>query len=302
MLTALLGFLSVGATVIWMLCFVPFRLIGIKLHKITDRPILAIVSKKILNKVAVVKDTDNPLGFFFHWTYIGYIHESSTGSRSSDIIYLLTTASIYKKITSGDTAQCHEGVINNSVSYKIYTRRGPFCWLDYSNRIVNTEIKAHESQTIILDRIKMIREQSLHNTCVIYLHGSPGGGKSTIPILLAIDIKADLCKTFNPTDPGDTLDIIYNKVMPTKTSPLIIVLEEVDILINKLVDGSIKSHKSIAILMQNKTQWNTFFDDLKMLYPNLILILTSNKSPEDIDKIDKSYLRSGRIDDKILIL
>jgi hypothetical protein len=47
-------------------------------------------------------------------------------------------------------------------------------------------------------------------------------------------------------------------------------------------------------LIHNKTSWSTFLDDM-VFYKGVILVLTSNTSKKDIDKIDSSYLRDGRI-------
>lgn len=107
---------------------------------------------------------------------------------------------------------------------------------------------------------------------------------------------AYLCDTFNPTDPGDDIGLIYSTIMPTEDRPLILVLEEFDILINKIHHNMIQPHKHIPIQIKDKTSWNTFFDRIdRGLYPNMIFILTSNIDPEYIDRLDKSYLRNGRV-------
>lgn len=49
--------------------------------------------------------------------------------------------------------------------------------------------------------------------------------------------------------------------------------------------------------MHDKITWNSFLDSIDIgLYPNLIIIFTSNISHEELsEKTDKSYLRVGRI-------
>ena len=76
--------------------------------------------------------------------------------------------------------------------------------------------------------------------------------------------------------------------------PVIIVIEEVDIMIQK-IDKGLDKNKEIPIEIYNKTTWNNFMDDL--IFYKIILIFTSNTSKQDIDKIDPSYLRQGRIDE-----
>jgi hypothetical protein len=49
-----------------------------------------------------------------------------------------------------------------------------------------------------------------------------------------------------------------------------------------------------------KIDWNAFLDKFDMeYYPNIILILTSNKSIDYFNKLDSSYFRNGRVDLKI---
>jgi hypothetical protein len=86
---------------------------------------------------------------------------------------------------------------------------------------------------------------------------------------------------------------------PTKDKPLIIVWEEIDIQL-ALIHKGIESHKNIPILVRNKTGWNTLLDKIQLgLYPNIILLLTSNIPIRKINETledDESYLRQGRMD------
>lgn len=110
--------------------------------------------------------------------------------------------------------------------------------------------------------------------------------------------KVSLVDTWNPTEPGDFFAAIYNKVNPSATEPLVVVLEEVDGIILAMHRNEIKISPTIAMPIQikTKTDWNQFFDrfDRKM-YPGVILILTTNKSLEWFDELDSSYTRRGRI-------
>lgn len=76
---------------------------------------------------------------------------------------------------------------------------------------------------------------------------------------------------------------------------MILILEEVDSVITKVHSSTIPLHKHIPVAVSNKSSWNTFFDDIKILYPNMILIMTSNVPPLVIDSLDSSYLREGHV-------
>lgn len=142
-----------------------------------------------------------------------------------------------------------------------------------------------------------------NNYSIPLLCGPSGVGKSMISILISKALlsqknitKVTLCDTFNPADPGDSFSKLYNKVSPTENKPLVVVLEEIDILISKIHDNKVVPHKDNPILIKNKCDWNTFMDrfDKKVIYPYVILMMTTNKSLQYFSDMDESYMRKGR--------
>jgi hypothetical protein len=88
---------------------------------------------------------------------------------------------------------------------------------------------------------------------------------------------------------------LYLDIEPSSNVPLVIVFDEFDIALTEIHKG-IEPHKNIPISVQDKAGWNHMLDEINIgMYPNLILILTSNKSPEFIKDMDPSYIREGRI-------
>jgi hypothetical protein len=128
-----------------------------------------------------------------------------------------------------------------------------------------------------------------------FIHGVSGAGKSTIGFLVANRLNGTLCHTFNPTEPGDTLQAILRESEPSDERPTIILLEEVNTMIYAIHNNSVHRHKNITTCIQNKCTYNTFMDDL-ILYKNVMFIMTSNESKEAIDSLDSCYLRKGRLD------
>ena len=62
------------------------------------------------------------------------------------------------------------------------------------------------------------------------------------------------------------------------------------------INHGIDPHRSIPIQVRNKTTWNQLFDKISRgELQNIIVVLTSNKSLEEINKIDPAYLREGRV-------
>ena len=84
------------------------------------------------------------------------------------------------------------------------------------------------------------------------------------------------------------------EVQPTAESPLILLFDEVDVALSKIHAG-ISEHKCLLTEVAGKTGWNKLFDEIDLgLYPNLIIIMTSNRKPEFIDSLDTCYIREGR--------
>ena len=149
-----------------------------------------------------------------------------------------------------------------------------------------------EQDSIVTDIIHLYNKQQ--RVCV-FLHGVVGAGKSTIGLLVAKQLKGSFCHTFNPTEPGDTLHALIRESGTDEETPIVVVLEEVDTIINNAHNNLIERHKNIPIVVYNKSTLNTFLDDM-ILFKNVIIILTSNKTKESIDHLDSSYLRRGRVD------
>jgi ATP-dependent 26S proteasome regulatory subunit len=72
-------------------------------------------------------------------------------------------------------------------------------------------------------------------------------------------------------------------------------LDEVNIMINAIHTKTVEKHREIPIPISDKTDWTNMFDDL-MFHKHVIVIMTSNQSKEEIDALDRAYLRTGRID------
>jgi len=154
-------------------------------------------------------------------------------------------------------------------------------------------------QSMVIEQIEStLKENPENNTCVVLLTGAPGIGKSMLCRLLAQKLNASLCEDYNPCSPKATTftDLIQTHIQPTAAAPTVLVFEEVDVIIKQIHDGLIAPHPEFNIPVRNKTDWNNFLDRIDYgQYPNVILVMTTNKPRAWFDALDPSYMREGRV-------
>lgn len=180
----------------------------------------------------------------------------------------------------------------------LYYRVGSYRYFNYSEKNINIHRKIfYAKQLELYNKIRYEFYELNKKNVICFVSGEIGTGKSFFAYLMAREMKGSICTTFNPTDPGDNFISLYEYVNPTKRKPLILVLDEIDIILEKISQNNIKPHKHIPIEVHNKNTWNHLLDDFDYgLYSNVIILMTTNKTKKDIDDIDKSYLREGRVD------
>lgn len=156
----------------------------------------------------------------------------------------------------------------------------------------------------IVNRFNM----SKSNNVVAILHGPAGTGKSSVAYclvnhLLNMEKKKDvsLIDTFNPTEPNVFFNRLYTQTKTSIDKPLIVLMDEVDILWQLIYCGKVQPHNEMRTMIQNKIDWNRFFDHINegRLYRGVIILMTTNQSMEFFDSRDPAYFRTGRVDLRI---
>jgi len=239
---------------------------------------------------------DVPTGYFWSFKCIGVIDNNS---HEHDRISIITSHSFYKELVQQNDVSFtiervnDQPVIQDAVSkINVYIRSGHYKSLYYRSVKLNiNHIKPIGDQEHILQ--SMIDTYNKVGRSTFFVHGVTYAGKSTLGYLLAKQLKGIYCHSFNPSEPGDKLSNLMVDI-EREDDPLIIVLEEADVIIRNVHEGNVKLNSEIPTSVFNKTSWSNFLDDM-IFYNNVILILTSNTSKSVIDEMDESYLRKGRI-------
>lgn len=271
----------------------------IRLYKHTDQnTINNIVNKFKRYSATMYDDEGSPLGIIIDCdqlipSYIAYNSEW----LNDNVLYILCSRHTHDRITSmkkESLIALPELVKDEHDETSLVYRTGTYDYFTYKYRSVHITYSYTTEQERIASRILSKYHDSAF--CVSYVYGNVGTGKTMLSYLLTHSLNGTVCETFNPTEPSDNFDNLYSKVNPTKKKPLIVLLDEIDVLIEHIHLGVFPTHKKYPVQIYNKTTWNLFFDKINMgLYPNVIVVLCSNIAPSKIDALDKCYLRNERV-------
>ena len=290
------------ATGLSVLNYIPFtaiflltQLFGVRLYTITRREDCLAIQKRVkyCSNLTNGKNEGYSIGYWYIMSIS--ISDQDEGDRYS--IWMIATAATYTSLLQDTDSKPVFSVISESSKkpISIYERLGSFHHPWFKKRSFTLKnIVPRPNQATAIDQMKAHLDTIGHT--VAYLHGPPGSGKSMIGLLVAEQYGASYCNTLRPWQPGDSLAALYSEVEPTPQNPLIVAFDEIDDPLIKIHAGIIP-HKSLPISVHDKPSWNHMLDEMQRgMYPNMMIIMTSNKTPEFIREIDPSYIREGRVD------
>jgi hypothetical protein len=292
---AIMGFLHM---IPWTAVFILLRQFGLYLYIIKNKETCVRAQKRIQNYSSHMTDEDKGYGYSAGYWYIVYIDVSDNDNGNYYTMWFIGTEASFKNLTaSADEIHTFQMGVEAEPrkEFTVFERIGSLhnTWFR-KRRMPTLKVVPDSSQESVIEQIKAQYEKTRHVVALIC--GPPGTGKSMIGLLLANQYKSAFCNTLKPWQPGDTFGSLYSEVEPSAESPMIIGFDEVDTVITK-VNYGIPSHKILTTQIQDKSGWNSFFDTIQRgLYPNVIVIMTSNRSAEYIRSIDPSYIREKRVD------
>jgi len=291
------------ATGLSMLNYIPFtaiflitQLFGVRLYTVTRREDALRIQKRIryCSHLTNGKSEGYSIGYWYVMSIS--INESDEADRFN--IWMIATAATYEALLrDSDPVLPVKNLVSepSKKSISIYERLGSFhhVWFKKRNFTLRA-LQARPNQSSVINLMQEHLNRVGHT--VAYLYGPPGSGKSMIGLLLAEIYGASYCNTLRPWQPGDSLAALYSEVEPTAEQPLIVAFDEIDDPLISIHSG-IDRHKSLPISVHDKPSWNHMLDEIQRgMYPHMLVLMTSNKTPEFIREIDPSYIREGRVD------
>jgi predicted ATPase len=161
-------------------------------------------------------------------------------------------------------------------------------------------IVPNEAQQKIVDsEIDIFRQ---NNSAVFFVSGPCGRGKSMTAVFLAKALNAMYCEDCTPWEPGDSIQSMFLDFQHDNQKskrPLVVCFDEVDVVLEKICTNKIPNNDSVQTNVRDKIGWNRLFSKIERgLFPGLIIVMTSNKTPEQIIAAvgDPSLIRKGRVD------
>jgi hypothetical protein len=178
--------------------------------------------------------------------------------------------------------------------------------------------KVRDAAEAVAQHLEQCARESPGRQARIVLTGTPGIGKTTATRLLAMRLGAVLVPTFDPTRPGASMQGILCDLGHHGSSSssidtgkwAVIVIEEFDGCLRRLrpasslpdcqFDADASAH-GVRTEVVDKASWTAMLDMLQYA-PRVVLVMTSNETPKEIELLDLraggALLRDGRVTER----
>lgn len=320
---AILGWLSMlWSAIPWIaLLMMAPQLTGLRLYTINNKEDCIRVQKRLVRS-SHVADGGKRLGYSIGRGYFVHIavELSDYGDKYTcwmvateaafraltgeiDVVPVTPVVPVASSVASQPIVPTEAVATTTNNKLVVFDRQGSF----YSTYFKRKELRIRSllsvsprpEQVAIMDAI--VAHHRDHERAVAFISGRPGTGKSMLGLFLAARLGFAYCNSLVPWQPGDTLRALHAE-MTEKDSGLVVALDEVDEALVAIKAGSILPHKNIPISVASKPAWNRLFDDIdRGLYPNLIVLMTSNRPMSFIDELDPSFMRGARVPLKFVL-
>ena len=252
-----------------------------------------------VSKYSINDGKQEPEGLCINYKnkYIAYIENTISSnhytSKKNARIYLIGKCPIeIKNISNLEVSDnCDKKFVTLYLSSAFYDGHFKQISLPFDN------FEPLENQIPIINKICKAYDNNGFNICRSLIWGPPKKGKSFIGKLLANKYKSAYCFDLKLDSPGTQLLTLWETFKPEKEKPLIVQIDEYDILLKNIHEKNIKhEHDWLKTMVYDKQSYNTFVSEYLICLPYVIYLFTMNSSPEDINKMDNSFIRENRID------
>lgn len=289
----------------WEALFLLLPIFGFHVYVLRNREDCRRIQKQTGRFSSHKMDQKKPYGYILGWNYVGHIERNHENDMTVHLVCSERTFDRLLTVGKGETtslrttASTDEDDREKSVQEEeidVYHRTGSYyCTFFAVSKLIVKYAPILDQSLAVASIEKMFRTKS---HLVVFLYGPTGTGKSSVAPLVAQKLNAAFCPNLKLWSPGETIEELYHECQPTVKRPLVILLDEIDQVLEKIHRQTLSRHKSIPTAILDKTDWNQFLDRFQFaFFPHTIIVMTSNHSTKTIaENMDPSYLREGRID------
>lgn len=285
----------------WTLAFLLLHHVGIRMFVVKNPDHCRMIQKRLSDRFSHTTSDGKGFGYAVGRWFVLFLDNTDNEDGESPRAHVITTPTTLSALINDDRKRQQpteedSTVIDESQSIRVFDRSGSYFHIYYRSREVEMTLPdPRPSQEDIMARITNAYNKK--GSCVAYIHGSSGAGKTLIGLMLAKRLNASYYNHFRPWEPGETIHLVYCEMEPQKDRPLILAMDEIDEAVRIIMSDSPPSHKRMPIAVGCKAGWNRMMDEIHLgLFPHIILLLTSNIHIDCINSIDSSLLRPGRVD------
>jgi hypothetical protein len=253
-----------------------------------------------ISRHIVIDGKKEPEGLCFSWanSYICYITNtmSKDNYQSSNVMSVWYLSSIEPEVKKQYALGNTDNADGKNIDLYLSNRSNNVGFHKISYSLM---YEAYQWQQDVIDNILKTYKDHDFNICRVLISGKPGLGKSMIAKLIARQLKSACCFELNLLEPGTRLLNLYRKTSPTRECPLIVQIDEFDVLIDNIHNQTnIRTCAWHSNQVLDKPSYNTFMSEYVTCLPNVIYICTSNMDIDKFNAIDPSYTSSNRFDIK----
>ena len=284
-------FANLMSSIPWSLVFLFTQHFGIRYYMIRKREECLNIQKNLGSSSQLTDGKAS--GYSVGYWYLAHV---SSSDMDETYVWLIATKASYEALSKQKeiTISFELADVPITEPITVLDRYGSNTNVYYRQRSLKLSVTPRPIQKIVLNDIKelLIKKKS----AIVLLHGPPNVGKTMLSLIAANEFGGSYCNSVSPWEPGDSIVGVYTDTEVSEEAPLIIAFDEVDSAIQQIHTG-IQAHKEVKICVRNKAGWNKMLDEIqKGFYPYLVVIMTTNKTPDFFNGLDSSYIAPHRVD------
>ena len=284
-------FANIISSIPWSLLFLFTQHFGILSYTIRKKEECLTIQKN-LGTCSQLTD-GKASGYSVGYWYMAHV---STSDMDDTHVWLIATKESYEALSKQKeiSISFQSEVLCHNEPITVLDRYGSNTSVYYRERSLKLSVTPRPIQKIVLNGIKEFLNTK--KSAIVLLHGPPNVGKTMVSLIAANEFGGSYCNSVSPWEPGDSIVGLYSDTEVSEKNPLIIAFDEVDSAIEQIHRG-ISPHKDVKIRVRNKAGWNKMLDEIqKGFYPHLVIVMTTNKTPEFFNELDSSYMAPHRVD------